>query len=251
MEKWQDPKVIAFWIAIIVLFIATLLFFVIRILHAGYKRMTEANLKENQTRLDHQKKLIETNLHAQEKERMRIAGDLHDSLIGKLVVIRMKGQIGADTTELDVLLGESIAEARRISHDLTPPLLEYSKIQELIEDLLNPWKQKLKITYHTDIRTTTDIPATSKIQLIRVVQELIVNILKHAKADTVFVHLRHTEKCLTLAVKDNGCGFDTSQLKKGLGLNNQELRMQYLNASHKVKSGPGKGTTTIIATLII
>lgn len=250
MEKWQDPKVIAFWIAIIVLFITTLLFFVIRILHAGYKRMTEANLKENQLRLEHQKKLIETNLHAQEKERMRIAGDLHDSLIGKLVVIRMKSQIGTAINEIDTLMEESIAEARRISHDLTPPLLEYSKIQELIEDLLNPWKQKLNIIYYTDIRTGIDLPATSKIQLIRVVQELLVNILKHAKANDVFVHLRHTEKCLTLAVKDNGCGFDTTQLKKGLGLNNQELRMQYLNASHKVKSSPGKGTRTIIAAVI-
>lgn len=250
MEKWQNPEVIAFWIAIVIVFIITLLFFVIRILHSGYKRMTEANLKENRIRLDHQKKLIETNLHAQEKERMRIAGDLHDSLIGKLVVIRMKSQIGAAATELDGLMEESIAEARRISHDLTPPLLEYSKIQELIEDLLNPWKQKLKIIYYTDLRTDIDLPATSKIQLIRVVQELLVNILKHAKADTVYVHLRHTEKCLTLAVKDNGCGFDTTQLKKGLGLNNQELRIQYLNASHKVKSSPGKGTTTIIATII-
>lgn len=250
MEKWQNPEVIAFWIAIVIVFIATLLFFVIRILHAGYKRMTEANLKENQLRLEHQKKLIETNLHAQEKERMRIAGDLHDSLIGKLVVIRMKSQIGTAINEIDTLMEESIAEARRISHDLTPPLLEYSKIQELIEDLLNPWKQKLNIIYYTDIRTGIDLPATSKIQLIRVVQELLVNILKHAKANDVFVHLRHTEKCLTLAVKDNGRGFDTTQLKKGLGLNNQELRMQYLNASHKVKSSPGKGTRTIIAAVI-
>lgn len=246
MEKWQDPKVIAFWIAIIVVFIITLLFFVVRILHAGYKRMTEANLRENQLQLEHQKKLIETNLLAQEKERMRIASDLHDSLIGKLTVIRMKSQIGTSSPELEELLGESITEARRISHDLTPPLLEYSRAEELIEDIFNPWKEKLKIVFYKDIRNTPDISVESKIQLIRIVQEILTNIVKHANADTVSVHFRHTGKNLVLSIKDNGKGFDVTELKKGLGLNNLELRMQYLNAKYRINSSKGKGTTTLI-----
>ena len=246
MEKWQDPKVIAFWIAIIIVFIATLLFFVIRILHAGYKRMTEANLRETRLQLEHQKKLMETNLHAQEKERMRIAGDLHDSLIGKLVVIKMKSQIGAESAEIDALLEEGIAEARRISHDLTPPLLEFSRIDELVEDIFTPWKGKYTIIYHADIRKGTDMPPQEKIQVLRIVQELLTNIIKHANADTITVYLRYSEKYFCLIVSDNGDGFDTAQQKKGLGLGNLELRIQYLNASHKVKSVPAKGTVTII-----
>ncbi|MCO6149580.1 sensor histidine kinase [Flavobacterium sp. NRK1] len=251
MEKWQDPKVIAFWIAIIVVFIVTLLFFVVRILHAGYKRMTEANLRETRMQLDYQKKLLETNLYAQEKERMRIAGDLHDSLIGKLVVIKMKNQLGASEADIDQALEESISEARRISHDLTPPLLEYSHIEELIDDIINPWKQKFKIVFCSDVRKTEDIKPEAKIQVLRVLQELLVNINKHADANSIIVHLRYTDKLFALSVKDNGCGFDTSQLKKGLGLANLELRMQYLNAEYKVKSVPGKGTTTIIAAVIL
>lgn len=246
MEKWQDPKVIAFWIAIIIIFIATLLFFVIRIMHAGYKRMTEANLRETRLQLEHQKKLMETSLHAQEKERMRIAGDLHDSLIGKLVVIKMKSQIGTDAPELDALLEEGIAEARRISHDLTPPLLEFSRIEELVEDVFTPWKEKYKINYHTDIRRSADMPPQEKIQVLRVVQELLTNIIKHANADTITVYLRYSEKYFSLIVNDNGKGFDTTQQKKGLGLGNLELRMQYLNALHKIKSAPTKGTVTIV-----
>ena len=247
MEKWQDPKVIAFWIAIIVVFIVTLLFFVVRILHAGYKRMTEANLRETRMKLDHQKKLLETNLIAQEKERMRIAGDLHDSLIGKLVVIKMKSQIGTSAADMDALLEESITEARRISHDLTPPLLEYSRIEELVDDILTPWKEKLTVVFKADVRNANDLPAPSKIQVLRVLQELLVNINKHAAADTVTVHLRYTPQLFAFIVKDNGKGFDTTQLKKGLGLGNLELRMQYLNAVHKVKSAPGEGTTTVVA----
>lgn len=190
------------------------------------------------------------NLYAQEKERMRIASDLHDSLIGKLVVVKMKSQIGATTADIDSMLEESIAEARRISHDLTPPLLEFSRIEELVEDMVSPWKQKLNVVYLSDVRKTEDLPPQSKIQVLRVMQELLVNINKHAAADSVTVHLRYTDTLFTLVVKDNGCGFDTNQLKKGIGLGNLELRMQYLNAQYKVKSALGRGTVTIIAAAV-
>ncbi|MEL1245417.1 sensor histidine kinase [Flavobacterium sp. DGU11] len=247
MEKWQDPKVIAIWITIIVVLIFTIILFVVKIMHAGYKRMTEANLREAQTQLEHQKMLMETSLQAQEKERGRIAADLHDSLIGKLTLIRMKSQIGAGLPEIENLLGESITEARRISHDLTPPLLEFSTAEELIEQVLHPWKEKFTLDFYSDVRVSGDLSPDIKIQLLRVVQELLTNIIKHAGATEIKVAFRHTEKNIILSVNDNGRGFDTGQLKKGLGLNSLEFRMQYLNAKYRVKSAPGKGTTTFMA----
>lgn len=250
MEKWQDPKVIAIWITIIVVLIFTIILFVVKIMHAGYKRMTEANLREAETRLEHQKKLMETNLEAQEKERGRIAADLHDSLIGKLTLIRMKSQIGAPMPEIEGLLGESITEARRISHDLTPPLLEFSRAEELIENVLNPWREKMDIDFYSDVREAEDLTPDIKIQLLRVAQELLTNIIKHAGATQVKVAFRHTANGVVLSVSDNGKGFDTKQLKKGLGLNSLEFRMQYLNARYKVRSSVGKGTTTFMAASI-
>lgn len=247
MEKWQDPQVIALWIAIIVVLVFIILFFVIWILYTGYKRMTEANLREARTALDHQKKLMETSLRVQEDERKRIANDLHDSLIGKLSVVRMKAQLGASAVDVEEMLGESIADARRISHDLTPPLIEFSTPEELIGNIVEPWKQKLNIQYYADVRTAQVLSPQVKIQLLRIVQELITNIVKHAQATSVTVHLRHTEKLLTLRVNDNGRGFDVSLLKAGLGLQSLEMRTQFLNAAHNVKSTIGKGTSVIIA----
>lgn len=246
MEKWQDPQVIALWIAIIIVFIVTLLLFVVRILHAGYKRMTEANLREARLQLEHQKSLMETGLEAQERERTRIATDLHDSLIGKLTVIKLKSQVGSPVAEIESMLGESIAEARRISHDLTPPLLEFSRMEELMDDILAPWRAKLAVDFYADVRTDTDLEPAIKIQLLRILQELVTNIMKHAEAQHVKVHLRHTENYIALLVKDDGKGFDTAALKKGLGLGSLELRMQYLNAAHRVTSAPGEGTTTLV-----
>ena len=246
MEKWQDPQVIALWIGIALVLFFTILIFVIKIAHAGYKKMTEANLREARINLEHQKKLLETNLKAQEEERMRIASDLHDSLVGKLTTIRMQGQMGLPLNEIDKLLGESITEARRISHDLTPPLLEYTSLSELLDEQITPWQKKLDINYSADVRVEDDLAATIKIQVLRVVQELLTNTIKHAEASNISITLRHTEKGLLLIVKDNGKGFDTSVLKKGLGLHSLEMRMQYLNATYKVISALGKGTKTII-----
>lgn len=247
MEKWQDPQVIALWIGIALVLFFTILIFVIKIAHAGYKKMTEANLREARTNLEHQKKLLETNLKAQEEERMRIASDLHDSLVGKLTTIRMQGQMGLPLNEVDRLLGESITEARRISHDLTPPLLEYTSLSELIDEQITPWQKKLEIDYITDVRIEDNLAGTIKIQVLRVVQELLTNTIKHAEASNISINLRHTAKGITLIVKDNGKGFDTAVLKKGLGLHSLEMRMQYLNATYKVISAPEKGTKTIIA----
>lgn len=246
MEKWQDPKILALWIAIIILLIATIMGFVIKILHAGYKRMAEAALREANMKLEHQKMLLQTSLETQEKERNRIAADLHDGLIGKLTVVRLKSQIGAEATELDALMGESIAEARRISHDLTPPMLAFSTLGEIVGNVVLPWQQKLEVIYDADIRTVTDTTPEIKIQLVRIVQEVITNIMKHAEATSVNVRFRHTDSGFALQVKDNGKGFDTSGLKQGLGLNSLELRVQYLGGKHKIKSARGKGTTVLI-----
>lgn len=247
MEKWQDPQVLALWIAIVIVLIFTILLFVVKIMHAGYKKMTEANLRQALQEVEHQKKLMETSLLAQEKERTRIATDLHDGLIGKLTVVRMKSQISNAPVDIDTLLGESIAEARRISHDLMPPLVEYTPLHELIGGLAEPWKQKIAINYIADVRTDADVPAQLKIQLIRVVQELITNIIKHAQATSIEIILRHSQKSIALRVNDNGQGFDTSVLKQGLGLGSLEMRAQYLNGRYRLTSAPGRGTAVLLA----
>lgn len=246
MEKWQDPKIIALWIAIIIILIATIMGFVVKILYSGYKRMADAAVREADLKLEHQKMLLQTSLETQEKERNRIAADLHDGLIGKLTVVRLKSQIGAESTELDALLGESIAEARRISHDLTPPMLAFSTPAEIVGNVVFPWQERLEVIYDADVRTVTDITPEKKIQLVRIIQETITNIIKHAEATAMYIRFRYSDDGFALLVKDNGKGFETSILKQGLGLSSLELRVQYLNGKLKIKSTPGNGTTILI-----
>lgn len=247
MEKWQDPKVIALWIAIIIALVFTIMLFVVKIMHTGYKKMTEANLRQARLEIDHQKKLLEVGLLAQEKERNRIASDLHDGLIGKLSVIRMRAQLAKTPEDIELMLGESIAEARRISHDLMPPLLEFSTMIELIERLVEPWQEKYNIVVYSDLRTQNEFSPQIKLQLIRILQELLTNTVKHAKATEIIVHWRHSDGTMALLVSDNGVGFDTEILKNGLGLGSLEMRAQYLGGRCRIRSAKGKGTSAIIA----
>ncbi len=245
MEKWLEPKTIMLWIIIAITVVSILVFSFIRLAYLNFKQMAEAQLEESRLKLEHQKKLLENGILVQEQERTRIAADLHDSLIGKLTSLKLKHQLDYNSDEMDHLLGESIADARRISHDLSPPMLEFISLCELIDGIITPWKKNIAVDFYHDIRTDVALPNSIKIQFTRVLQELITNIYKHAGASVITVHLRQSDRLLCLLVKDDGKGFDPNQNKKGLGLQNIELRMLYLNGKHSIKP-LRKGTSALL-----
>jgi len=246
MEKWLDPQTIAIWIVIVLAIILIFVFSFIKLVRIHFKRIVENKMREAQLKLEHQEKLLETGILAQEQERVRIAADLHDSLIGKLTVLRIKNESGYPLEQIDLLLGESIDEARRISHDLTPPMLEHISLDELLQNVLEGWSKSLNVAFYKNIIQETFIKPDVKIQITRIVQELIINIHKHSGATNVWVNLRITGNTIWMVVRDNGKGFDIATGKKGIGLQNIELRMLYLKGVHKIKSGQ-KGSTAILA----
>ena len=245
MEKWLDPKTIAIWIIIVIIVITVLVVSFIKMAKINFKRIMETHLRESEMKLEYQQKLLETGIEAQEQERIRIASDLHDSLIGKLTIMRLKNQTDYKFEEIDNLMAESIADARRISHDLFPPMLELVSADELIENTLSSWKKVLNISFYRSINTGKELTLEIKTQIVRVLQETIINIHKHAEAKNVFVNLRLTNNWFSLTISDNGKGFDPEKGKKGIGLKNIELRMLYLKGLHKIKTGK-QGTTLII-----
>lgn len=246
MEKWIDSQTLAIWIIVVLVVIGLLAISFVKLVQINFKRMVESKLKESRLQIEHQKNLMESGIAVQEQERNRIAADLHDSLIGKLTILRLKNQSEFNFEQVDKQLGELIDEARRISHDLSPPMLEFVELHELIEDMLSPWKKHLSIHLHTQVEATVTLPPNLKIQVGRIAQELLTNIYKHAQATAVWVDLKTTSQHLFLVVKDNGKGFDVEQAKKGIGLQNLELRTVYLRGKYKIKSSP-KGSTVILA----
>jgi len=245
MQTWQKPETIILWIIIVALFVIVLLTVIIFLIRAIFKKVIKAKEKEAAIQLNYQKNLLETTIKTQELERHRIAADIHDGLIGKLTAIKMEQEIKHQDKKTIEALHESINIARRISHDLSPPLIEFTKLPDLIKELLDPWEQHIIITTLYDIRQETKDTDDFKVQVTRVIQEVITNIIKHANATEVHFHLKQTKNYMTLRISDNGKGYDIEKNSKGLGTKNIETRVQYLKGVYKVKSKLKKGTTSI------
>ena len=246
MEEWQDPKMIAVWFLIVLMFIILLIISIIVLVRFNLNRIIDAKMKASKIELEHQQALLKTSIQVQERERDRIAADLHDALIGNLVAIGLMNQVEHEQSALDDLIQSSIQTARRISHDLSPPLIDHTNLSDLIHDKTIPWEKSNAITYYSDVRYEGTVSSEVKIQLIRIVQELMNNIYKHAEATETLIHLRLTDQFLCLRIKENGKGFDTTKHKSGLGLKNIEMRVQYLNGKFKLKSKKQKGSSILI-----
>jgi len=246
MEKWQDPDTFLTWIVIILGVMVMLIGTLITVFYLSYKKILKAKEEEHQTKIAYQRSLLKVSLDAQENERVRIASDLHDNIISKLTVIRLKAAIGTNSKEIDHLLGNAIDESRRISHELSPPLYEEKSLENVLITIIKSWSSFFNIYKRIDVRDEVLINKEVKLQLVRILQELINNVYKHAKASDIYFFLRVTQKYTVLILKDNGLGFKTTTAVKGIGLQNVDLRAENLKAAYKFKSELGKGTRFIM-----
>ena len=246
MEKWHEPQTITFWLIITGVLVFLLVFSLIRLSYLSFGGIMRAELKEANLQLEHQGKLLETSILAQEEERNRIAADLHDALIGKLISLQLRHALSHDPMETARLLEESIAEARRISHNLSPPFVEHRSPAELVALVLEQWNDQFTLSFYEDLRVQDPLPADVKMHLLRIVQELMTNVVKHAQASRVGVHLRHTDRGIALLVQDNGRGFDRETSTKGLGTYSLSLRVNHLKGSYRLRSAIHRGTSALV-----
>jgi signal transduction histidine kinase len=207
------------------------------------------------------KKLVQTLLENQqivEKERSRLAKDLHDGLGGMLSGIKLtlgsfSGNMvlpvenAAIFTKVIHQLDNTIEEMRRVAHSMMPEALLRFGLSEAIQDYCDGINESniIKMKF-TEIGLNGDIEKPTEVVLYRIMQELSNNAIKHAAAKNIFIQLDKHEKGLTLTVEDDGKGFDITQIKKGDGLQNIQSRIDYLKGSMEIHSKPGEGSTFII-----
>lgn len=243
MAEWQDPENFAIGLFVVLLFVIFLVTSIVVLTRIYLKRMIQEQEHMARTRIEHQQSMMWNSLLVQEKERERIASDLHDELISRLTVLMYAIQTNNSQVKPVEVLQDSIKIAREITHDLCPPLLEQTSLPELIENFISPLARAFSIDYFSGIKPSGAIKNEIKLQLLRIVQEIINNILKHSKASKITIRLRFTQTSIALMIHDNGIGFDTSRQAQGLGLKNIELRSQLLNGTCRFKSKPNWGTT--------
>ena len=220
-----------------------------------------ANEKMNTLMKEQELRSVSNMLEVQEQERRRIASDLHDRLGSMLSTVKL--YFNAVEEEVDTLeqqnrdqylkatslLDDACDEVRKISHDLVSgELVKFglvSAISQLKDTIEDTGKLKINLfVFGMEARLDSAI----EIALYRVIQELMNNILKHAKAGEVTIQLNNVENNLNIVVEDNGVGFDAeqAQAKDGMGMRNMETRVKKLKGTISLDSGKGRGTTTII-----
>jgi two-component system NarL family sensor kinase len=184
------------------------------------------------------KVLAQRVVESQEEERARLSRDLHDGISQWLVsiklqveagIIRVKGDEGLERTAAQ--LNEVLQEVRRISHDLRPAILDDLGLAAALDHLAQEFSQVSAAPVRFVAEGSADgLSEVANTVLFRIAQEALTNIERHAEATAIDIVLRREGRKVTLAVSDNGIGFDAqgiaSHPKRGIGLRNMMERME-------------------------
>jgi len=222
------------------------------------KRIQKLN-KEKTQQEEFTKKLIES----QENERKRVAAELHDSLGQDLLIIKNKALVSIKKTndlekfkkemnEISDLTSATLNDVREISYNLRPYELDRLGLTKTIESMIERANNSTNINFVANIDNIDNvfIPEV-EINIYRIIQESLNNVIKHSEAKEVIVSVLKKEKEIRVNISDDGKGFDMKKYKlnsnrKGFGLKGIEERVRLLNGEFNIESEVGKSTIIII-----
>ena len=193
----------------------------------------------------------------EEKERKRIAEELHDGIAGDLSAIKFNlahlNQKNKDESNAEILnelwqiIDKSCAQIREISHNLSPTAITNDGLSVAVENYCNKIEHiyQIKVIY-IFTGEKLNIGCTSETHIYRIIQELLNNIVKHSGASLAQVTMQNHENHLLISVKDNGKGFSSTALSNGIGLSNIDSRIRFLEADIQRESNENGTVFNII-----
>ncbi|HBF18636.1 MAG: hypothetical protein CMI36_09860 [Owenweeksia sp.] len=253
----EDSQIVLIFIsaaAIVVLMAALAAVFVA--LHQKRVMAYQKHLQQLET--DLQKEMLDASIEGQERERKRLAKDLHDGIGSVLTGLNfhLKHQLrqAIDNSKEATFLADAcgmledgIAEVRRVSHNLMPATLEEFGLVQALEDIIEPLQQRGSLNLDLRVRgNTRRLPPVAELGLLRVVQELIQNTVRHAHASHITIDLTFATHHLELRYTDNGKGFGPDLPAGGIGIKNIRSRIQSVNGTLELNNGQEKGMEALI-----
>lgn len=189
----------------------------------------------------------------EQQERIRLARDLHDSIGQMLSVVKMNISMLSSNQDAEIaisptlnLVDKTINEIRNISHNLIPEELNFGLItalEDICEKISNHGLIDAYITVDEKVKDYK-FKKANELSIYRVIQEVLNNMVKHAKATQIKVNISHQQQNIIITIKDNGCGFDIEKLKesKGIGWKNILARVNLMGGKVSIKSAHITGT---------
>lgn len=223
--------------------------------HEVEREKLESSLKEQELAG------LDAMIEGQEKERQRIANDLHDNLGSLLATLKLhfqnlklrKDRLKVEEDKLlqqtDDLIDEAYQQVRRIAHAKNAGVKANEGLLPAVKNFASKVSASKKLVIEVEDHGMEErLENSLEITIFRIIQELITNVIKHAKAKDVIIHLTHHGDVINLMIEDDGEGFapDRIKLREGMGIHSIQRRVEHLGGTVDIESVPGKGTTVII-----
>lgn len=241
------------------------------IIYAYFQRKRAFKLIQSQQEKLHQQEVddliqnselryLNAGLEGRELEKEQIARELHDHLGSTIVTLSWQYDAILDNTArnsknyqsllgLNVSLKQLYQDIRQIAHQLGSGVLERAGLVPVLNELCQSIESgnKIEVSF-AHFGMDNRLGFTHEVNILRIIQELVSNVLKYAKATQLMIQINHIEGVVNIMVEDNGIGFDQKKafLRSGVGLQNIEARLRSINGTIQFENRPLGGTTVII-----
>ncbi|MEP0265246.1 sensor histidine kinase [Dokdonia sp.] len=233
--------------------------FLLSLIYYFSKRVSKQKASIDDLIKDQEIKSINTMISTQDSERKRIAKELHDSLGIKLSVVKIHFKTveehleQLDTEEINNyqmannLLDDACEEIRKIAYDMSSGILSNFGLSQAVQDLVTSIETANQIDIeYVDHNLEDRLDSKVELNVYRIVQELVSNILRHAKATEMTLQILRNKEGIHVMTIDDGVGFNSKRVTKGMGLQNIQTRVEELEGELNIDSRKGNGTTITI-----
>ncbi|MGY5850566.1 sensor histidine kinase [Salegentibacter sp. F14] len=253
MLSKEELLLIVYFIVVILLLTAfVIVFFVV------YQRRKNKMLQEQfETQQRFEREIASSRIEMQEQTLKDVGWELHDNIGQLLSVANMQLNIFAKTQpesgktsiqEIKETVASSLQEVRSLSKSLNNQVIGYAGLIPSVENELARFQRMGVIETHLEVSgEKQEIPQQHSIILFRILQEFFSNVIKHAQASKLEVHIAYEPKEIRIRACDNGKGFDKDHIARNSGLFNMESRALLVNTKFSLDSSIGTGTCLSLA----
>lgn len=218
------------------------------------KKQKEYGYRQERLQQEFKEELLTAQLEAQEQTLRTLSQELHDNIGQVLSLVKLNVsmidlsgaglQAEAGLKEVKALINTAIGDLRNISKTLNSEYVKENDLEGSIQRELGSLSKTKRFETSLNMETPgpIDIDPERRLIVFRIVQEALNNIVKHAAASSIHVRMAMESQSLSIAIRDNGKGFDVRHTPKGLGLLNLQHRAMLIGSRLEIDSAPGKGT---------